>query len=180
VFQAITQFVASVRAPEVALRTRALSERRITLDPSNNGLLEIASERHDLYLFHFLALPSTGGGVFRTLYSACNAFADQYLLAAGVWSHRQTTRSAIRHFAVGGDHAVWIGGDCGAFWRREPPTGGVINGSNSAARSSRRHGVAPGARALAGEGSFDVDGVSRYCKDGNAPKRRTPLRLAAT
>src|ERR1700676_2774926 len=52
-----------------------LSERRITLDPSNDGLLEIASQRHGLYLFRFLALRSTGGGVFRALYSACKAFA---------------------------------------------------------------------------------------------------------
>src|ERR1700676_3117970 len=49
-------------------------ERGIALDSSNDCLLEIASKRHFPYLFRFLALRSTGGGVFRALYSACNDF----------------------------------------------------------------------------------------------------------
>src|SRR3984885_5424957 len=50
-------------------------ERRITLDSSNNGLLEITRERHGHFLFRFLALPTTREAIFRSLYSACKAFA---------------------------------------------------------------------------------------------------------
>src|SRR5664279_805623 len=52
-----------------------LRERGIALDASDNCLLEIASKRHCLYLFRFLAFRSIDGGAFRALYSAWSAFA---------------------------------------------------------------------------------------------------------